>query len=117
MNASTHTTSAEPDGTDVDRDALEREIDEARDALVDTVDAIAERVDPRQVASRNVEQLKREANRATEQAKQTSQEVQAKATAYVEENPDQVRTVVRGALATLVLVWFIRRRRRRRADS
>ncbi len=104
------------DPTTQERDELEREIGEAREALVDTVDAIAERIDPRQVASRNVEQLKRDAGRAAEQAKQTGQEVQEKATAYVETHPDEVKRTAGGLLGLLALVWLLRRRRRRRAD-
>lgn len=121
---STHTN---PSGQapSVDEDALEREIEQTREELVDTVEAIVERVDPSKVVHRNVEQVKRNTHRATEdaqqrarelqqQAQQTAAKVQHDARVMVQEDPDRVRTIGLGLMVVaLFAMWMSRRHRRR----
>jgi ElaB/YqjD/DUF883 family membrane-anchored ribosome-binding protein len=103
-----------------DKDALEHEIEETRDALVDTVDAIVDRVHPAKVKDRTTEQLKRDVDRTTEQAREKVDEVRAKAEevrdqakAYVEQDPDRAKKLAAGVAAVLVLAWLFGRRRER----
>lgn len=102
-----------PHATPGSKDALEREIEETRDALVDTVDAIAERVTPGKVVDRTTEQLKRDAQRAAEDVQQKARGVQHQVQAYVEEDPDRARKLGLSIVGVLLLAWFVGRRQAR----
>ncbi|WP_108666500.1 DUF3618 domain-containing protein [Euzebya rosea] len=103
-------------GTPTSPDGLEREIERTRDELVGTVDAIVERVHPKEVADRNAEQLKRDAQRALDTAQERAEELQDRASTFVEEHPDRAKNYAIGA-GLFLAVLLLRRRRRRRAAS
>ena len=104
-------------GTPTSPDGLEREIERTREDLVGTVDAIVERVHPKEVADRNAEQLKRDAQRALEQAQEQASDLQDRASTFVEENPDRAKNYAIGAGLVLALLFLRRRRRRARTDG
>lgn len=96
-----------------DKAALEEDIESTREQLVDAVDALAERVDPRQVGERTAEQLKRDTQRAADTARARAETAQQRAQAFLEENPEEAKTYARIAVG-VVLVWLTLRWRRRR---
>ena len=75
-----------------DPDAIERDIEATRAELADTIDAIAERVSPKRVASRGVEVLREQAATASSRP------------------PGQLAAVA--AVVVVVVVIFWRRRSR-----
>ncbi len=90
--------SAQADKADRSRDALEEEIEQAREGLVDSVDAIAERLNPRDVAERTTEQAKRDARRKVEAAKD-----------WADEDPRRAKALVAGVIATLLAPVLVSR--------
>lgn len=100
---------------------LEDRIEQTRDALADTIDALGERVDPRQVTSRNVEQARRDARRAADRvqaeasdladrAHAQAEEVGERLKEVAEERPGQMGAVVAAVVGAALLAWLLRRR-------
>lgn len=102
-----------PHVTPGSKDALEQEIEQTRDELVDTVDAIAERITPGKVVDRTTEQVKRDAQRAAEDLQQKAREVQHQTEVYVREEPDRAMMLGAGVIGVLLLAWFFGRRQMR----
>ena len=103
-------TSQTTDPAHMDKDALEHEIEETRDALVGTVDAIVDRVDPGKAIERNTEQLKRDAKRTAADVQVRAREVQTEVEAYVREDPTRASMLAGGVVGVLLLAYFLGRR-------
>jgi MYXO-CTERM domain-containing protein len=74
-----------------DPDAIAREIEQTRAELAQAVDAIADRVSPKNVATRGAEALK----------------------AQVTAAKDKPQVVAAAAVGVVIVAWLVRRRRRR----
>jgi N-acetylglucosamine kinase-like BadF-type ATPase len=107
VSATASTTSP---GAPDEKDLLEQEIEATRDALVDTVDAIVERVDPAKVKDRTTEQLRRDVHRAKATAQERAVEIRQQAVAYVEQDRERAMALAGGAVAVLLLAWVVGRR-------
>ncbi|MBW8483824.1 DUF3618 domain-containing protein [Actinomadura parmotrematis] len=93
-----------------DPEALEREIVRAREDLARTIDELADRVNPRNVAHRGAARLREEADQVVRTVKATV------APPGEDGEPGRVdqRVIVAGAVAAVTLTAIVLWRRRRR---
>lgn len=94
------------DPSTMGKDELVREIEQTREELVQTVDAIVERVDPGQVAQRTAEQVRRTTSRTATDLRGRAEEALATARELTDRDPALTRVVaatVVGAAVVLVV--------------
>src|ERR1700730_149066 len=94
-----------------DPESLEREIERTRDELARTIDALAERVNPRNVASRGVARLKEEAAQVTAAVGTIVGPVDREDPQAIARRNKAIMVGADVALAATVLVLWGRRRR------
>ncbi|MCW2939064.1 MAG: hypothetical protein JWN00_2049 [Actinomycetia bacterium] len=94
-----------------DPESLEREIERTRDELARTIDALAERVSPRNVASRGVARLKEEAAQVTAAVGTIVGPVDREDPRAIARRNKAIMVGAGVALAATVLVLWGRRRR------
>lgn len=94
-----------------DPESLEREIERTRDELARTIDALAERVSPRNVASRGVARLKEEAAQVTAAVGTIVGPVDREDPQAIARRNTAIMVGAGVALAATVLVLWGRRRR------
>ncbi|HXA58184.1 MAG TPA: DUF3618 domain-containing protein [Streptosporangiaceae bacterium] len=94
-----------------DPESLEREIERTRDELARTIDALAERVSPRNVASRGVARLKEEAAQVTAAVGTIVGPVDREDPQAIARRNKAIMVGAGLALAATVLVLWGRRRR------
>ncbi|MEV0661076.1 DUF3618 domain-containing protein [Actinomadura luteofluorescens] len=94
-----------------DPEALEREIERSRQQLARTIDELAERVNPKNVAQRGAERLKEEADQV---AKALGAMVRPSEGEDGEGGQIDKRLVLAGVGAAVIVTALVLRRRRRR---